>query len=114
MVPSNPVGVTGWPTGTTRTMARLQGTGRRCRTSHSVVMTSRALTRRPRRRYRASEAVAMAVVALILLACLALVIARPSARPTEADCAELWETGRHSSELVDVERDAFIAECLAP
>ena len=56
----------------------------------------------------------MAVVALILLACLALVIARPAATPTEADCAELWETGRHSSELVDVDRDAFIAECLAP
>ena len=56
----------------------------------------------------------MAVAALIVLACLALVIARPSAAPTEAECAELWETGRHSSELVDVDRDAFLAECLAP
>ena len=72
------------------------------------------VTRRERRSYRASEAVAMAVVALILLACLALVIARPAATPTEADCADLWETGRHSSELVDVDRDAFMAECLAP
>lgn len=92
----------------------LQEFGRGCRTSHTVVTASRRLTWRTRRKYSASEAIAMAVVALVALACLAIVLAGPPATPTKADCAELWETGQHSSELVDVDRDAFIAECLTP
>lgn len=54
----------------------------------------------------------MAVVALLAMACLGWAIARPSAMPTTAGCAETWDVVQHSSEVAGIDRRTFIADCL--